>query len=706
MNIGHAVLLAATASAAVALLATAWTVRGERVRSSSAGHPSRTVCERTRPARVGRAASWAVLVLTAAAMAHLAVLLAVSDTSVRYVWQHSASYEPLLRRLSALLAGQEGSFLVWSLAAAAAAAWCAWRWQRAAPQRRADVAIVHLCATGVTLGVLILTVASAPFRSFAAAFPDLGATSAPLDGRGLNPVLANPWMPPHTLLTFAAYAFVGLTFGFAILELLRVAQGRPGDARRWRPAAVRITRWAWVLLTGSLLTGLVWAYEEMSFGWFWSWDPVEAATLSVWLVLTAALHARGEAGSGRRQLVHAPLLGGLAFVGVVFASFVTRSGLHPSVHAFASGSTGRFLGIALAISGLGLAALTVAATRKLPTSPPRRPWLFWAAWLLVSAAGLISWGLTYPILAGPLGRAAELDTGFFTLWGYLVAIALLLLLGFGLQRSGGWRREAVLTLSVFVALTVVVAFIAPVPELELIGAERRSTVGSIEAFLGRASLLTLLPPAVYAVLAVAERWWSSCATARSGRRRVVETGGAMVHLGVVFAIAGVVFATVLSSTVTVHVDPGTQVGVADDGLEVHLVALERSETTDAVGTVVEQRETVAVEVHTARGRVAAGLVALSTYPERDDGRHPRVLIHRTALADTQVIYHGAAEQTVAGVPVTVRTIPLINLAWAGVLLLLVGMALFAGGHLRHRQGAPSHAARPDQGLATASKAHQ
>ena len=124
MNIGHALLLAATASAAVALLATAWTVRGERARSSCAGHPSRAVRERTPPARVGRAASWVALVLTAAATLHLAALLAVSDASVRYVWQHSASYEPVLRRLSALLAGQEGSFLVWSLAAAAAAAWC------------------------------------------------------------------------------------------------------------------------------------------------------------------------------------------------------------------------------------------------------------------------------------------------------------------------------------------------------------------------------------------------------------------------------------------------------------------------------------------------------------------------------------------------------------------------------------------------------
>ena len=687
MTSGHVLLLAAGASAAVAVVATVWAITSDRGSQHPSGH-GRARPAPSAPARAARVASTVTLVLVAAATSHLAVQLLLGDFSVRYVWAHTATFEPALRRIGAVLAGQEGSFLVWSLAAAGAAAWAGRRWRRAAPARRADNAIVHLVTTCITLGVLALTTASAPFQTVAAAFPELDAGAVPPEGRGLNPVLANPWMPPHTLLTFAAYALIGLVFAVAVLELLRAAQGRATAARGWRPTAVRITRWAWLLLSASLFTGVVWAYEEMSFGWFWSWDPVEATTLVVWLVLTAALHARRAPGDGRRQAVHAPLLTALAFVAVILTSFITRSGLHPSVHAFASGETGSYLGFALAATTLGLAVLAVVAARRVPATPVRRPWLYWTAWLLLVGAGLITWGLAYPMAAtGLSGAAAELDTGFFTLWGYVVAVGILLLLGLGLQLSQGRRRDAVLTCAGFVLLTVVAAFVTPVESLELIGAERRAQVGSMEGLLGQASLLTLLPPAVYAVIAIIERWW---ALGRRGTpaRRLIEAGSGLAHVGAVLAIVGVTFATVLSSTVTVHVDPGTQEGT-NDGVHVRIDDVQRSERTDALDRVVEQRETISVEIHTADGIAASGATTLSTYPERDDGRHPLVLIDRGLLRDTQVIYHGAAEQSAAGVPVTVRIIPLISLLWLGSLLMVLGMCLVITG--RRRPSRPTDA---------------
>ncbi len=678
MTSGHALLLAAASTGTTATFAVVVaTLRDGRHRHTPGHGPRRSPPSDT-PARVGHVASWATLALVAAATGHLAVQLALADFSVRYVWAHTATYEPVLRRISALLAGQEGSFLVWSLAAAGAATWAAARWRRTAAAHRSDAAIVHVVASGVTLGVLALTIAAAPFQSFAAAFPDAEGGTPPLEGRGLNPVLANLWMPPHTLLTFTAYALIGLAFAVAVLELLRAAQGRADTVQPWRQVCVRIARWSWVALSASLFTGLVWAYQEMSFGWFWSWDPVEATTLVVWLVLTAALHARRAPGDGRRRSVHAPLLTALTFATVVLTSFITRSGLHPSVHAFASGETGRELGLALAVVTLGLAVLGAAAARHVAATPPHRPWLFWAVWLLLGGAGLITWGLVYPIASVEVfGRATELDTGFFTLWGYLIAVGLLLLLGFGLQRAQRPRREATVTAVGFLGLTVVAAFVTPVESFELIGAERRATVGAMEGLLGHASLLTLLPPAVYALIAIAERWWVE--GRRGGRRHHrSEAGSALAHLGAVLAIVGVTFATVLSTTVTVHVDPGTQHGVGD-GVAVHIDDVQRSEHTDALGRVIEQRETVTVEVHTASGLAASGQTTLSTYPERDGGRHPQVLVDRSILDDTQVIYHGVAEQSAAGVPVTVRRIPLISLAWTGSLLMVIGMGLVITG---------------------------
>lgn len=627
--------------------------------------------------RIGQLFSWLLIAFMATAVVHLLFLLAWGDFSVLYVWQHSASYDGTIRKLSALLAGPEGSFLVWALFAAVVAGWTARRWHRSTVGRQRDATIVHLVVGSVTLALVLITMTSLPFQSFVDAFTTLDIVADPVEGRALNPVLANPWMPPHTLLTFAGYALLGLGFAIGILQLLRAAQGRAEEAQRWRRPVQLVGRWAWLLLTAALLTGIMWAYEEMSFGWFWSWDPVESSTLSIWLLLTAALHAGGERDGGRRQLVYTPLLVTLSFLAVVFASFVTRSGLHPSVHAFAGGSAGRYLGPALGALVITVGAMALIARGRIPPMPPRRPWMFWAVWILLSGAGLIIWGLAYPMaVTGLLGRSVDLDAGFFTAWGYLVAVGLLLLMGFGMQVAQGRRRDAVRMFAFFAALTVIAALIKPVADLELMSAERRMGAGAVEAFLGRTSVLSLFPPAVYALLAVIERWWSS-RQETSRRVRNLNMGSAIAHLGVVATVLGATLATVLSSSVTVGVNPATGVGIGE-GVTVVVTDLERSQHLDGLGVLVEERETAVLEVWSERGMLSAGTATLSTYPERNGGRHPRVMISRGPVIDIQVMYHGLAEIRPDGVPFTVRRIPLVNLFWVGLGLVVVGMAITTG----------------------------
>jgi cytochrome c-type biogenesis protein CcmF len=620
-----------------------------------------------------RVATWVFIALITTALVHLALLLITGDFSVRYVWQHSASYEEASRRLSALLAGSEGSLLVWAVLAAAVAGWTVRRRADDSDGVRRDRAIVHLIVVGVALGVLLLAIVSTPFQSFADAFPSAGE-AGPAEGRGLNPVLANPWMPLHTLLTFAAYAVIGLIFAVAVVELLRVSQGRAAEAQAWRLPALQAARWAWLLLSAALLTGVLWAYEEMTFGWFWSWDPVESATLAVWVLLTAALHAGSEGGEGRRALVYGPLMLALTFVGVVFASFVTRSGLHPSVHAFAGGSAGRYLGMGLAVLVAAVVTLAWAARRRVPSTPSPRPWLFWAVWPLLIGAGLIIWGLAYPMAVTHLfGGSVDLDTGFFTTWGYLLAIVLLLVMGFGMQTARAGRRDAVPMLVLFGTLTALAAVVKPVPGLELMSIERRAVIGGWEAFLGSASVLSVLPAAAYALLAVAERWWSRLREVGGGNR-LRDTGSAMIHAGVVAAILGATLATVLSSSVTVGVSPATGVGVAE-GITVRVVDVDVSRHFDGAGTLVEERETATLEVSAGGRVIAAGTASLGTFPERAMGRHAGVLVSRGPVGDVQAIYHGAADLRPDGIPVTVRRIPLVGLLWLGMVMIIGGMAL-------------------------------
>lgn len=655
-----------------------------------------------------RALTLLALTFVAGATLYLALSLAGGDYAIRYVWQHTASYQPLGQRLSALLAAQEGTLLLWSLVTVAFTLVALEATRRGDPRDTPTHRSAYRIMTALGLALLLLTLLSQPFQSFADAFPSVSAGAVPVEGRGLNPVLQNPWMPLHTGLTFLGYGLLALGFALALGQLLSVARGDASALERGRAALRRVALWAWLVLSLSLLSGLVWAFEEMTFGWFWSWDPVEAATLVVWLVLTAALHAPGGGvlagprdGSSPRvgpaRALSAPVLIATALLAVVFASFVTRSGLHPSsVHAFAGGSTGVYLGALLALLLTALASVTLAARRSLAnpspspasiepatptTSRPPAPASWSAVTLLSTLALLIVWGLLYPVLASwQSGRAVELEASYFNLWASLLALALLLAMGFTMRgtRLRGDRR----TLLSVLALTIAAGFVAPDEALRLLGPEQRLGLAPIVELWGRASVLALLPPAGYALVAVFDRWWCTLrASPPAGtppatrNARLRESGLALLHSGFVLAIVALTLSTALSTTTTLRVVPGAELPSWQGAVGARALTLERSELVDARGVVVEQRESLGVEVYVGDTLVSAGTAHLHTYPERGNGRHARVWLDRGLWFDTQVIYHGLAEADPAGVPLTVRRIPLASAVWLGLLLLSCGAGL-------------------------------
>jgi cytochrome c biogenesis factor len=632
-----------------------------------------------------RILTWLALIFLTGAVLYLALLLLAGDYAILYVWKHSASYQTAVQRLTALLAGQEGSFLLWTWLTGLVALWTVEKFAGRAGEQPRDGRAIHLVLLALLVALLLITGRSAPFQTMAAAFPELAFESAPPEGRGLNPVLLNPWMPLHTFLTFAGYALIGLASATGWFQLVRAAQGRPAP---WHSRRVAATRWAWLLLSLALLTGIVWAYEEMTFGWFWSWDPVEASALAIWLILAAALHVPGQAGntisSRQSPQVVAPFLATLAMVAVVFASWVTRSGLHPSVHAFAGGSAGRYLAAFLVVIVLAVSVPAFVAWRRSGYATGLEPRVagagragWWATGLLLLAGALILWGVSFPLLAGQWQeRPVELEITFFNLWGYLVALAALFVIGFELSVKNG-RRQRLPFLALFLLLTAVAGFVRPVAGLELIAPERRLGAGLLYEMLGQATILSLFPAVIYALLAVWERWWSNTSSG-SGWRRLRESGLAIIHTGAIIALVGATISSLLATTVTVTINPLVSLAGARDGITVRILGLAESEQVDAHGTVVAQQETVDLEVYAGSALVAVGQAHVTTYPERDMGRHARVMISRGPIFDTQVIYHGLSEATTAGVPLTVRRIPLANLIWAGLLLSVLGLALVMG----------------------------
>ncbi|MBF2734885.1 MAG: heme lyase CcmF/NrfE family subunit, partial [Betaproteobacteria bacterium AqS2] len=280
------------------------------------------------PGRAGllvlaRPAAGAQLLFAAAAFGILARAFMVHDYSVAYVAANSNLLLPAFYRFAAVWGGHEGSLLLWTLIAAAWGAALAWRPGAldAALQARA-LGVMGLVNAGF---LLFMVLTSNPFTRLAAPAAD-GA-----DGRDLNPLLQDPGLVFHPPLLYAGYVGFAVAYACSVAAL---AEGRTDAA--WLRALRPWTAAAWAFLTLGITLGSWWAYNELGWGGWWFWDPVENASFMPWLAGTALLHCLAVAD--RRGLFRSwcVLLAILAFVLSLLGTFLVRSGVLSSVHAFAS----------------------------------------------------------------------------------------------------------------------------------------------------------------------------------------------------------------------------------------------------------------------------------------------------------------------------------------------------------------------------------
>ena len=259
---------------------------------------------------------------------------------------------------------------------------------------------------------------------------------APADGNGLNPLLQNPGMIFHPPLLFLGYG------GFAIPTCLALAQAlsRQPDETRWFDLARPITLLAWAFLTAGIVLGMWWAYMELGWGGYWAWDPVENASLVPWLVGTAALHtAIVEKRRGRLTRFNV-LLMGLTTLSTFFATFLVRSGVIESVHAFGSGSVGFPLGIFVTaglVLSIGIALLSPAGRRASSDGErktrliPAEDTLLAVAVLLLVMAVIILNATMWPVTTSLFSTASMgLEASFYNRVILPLGAAMLLLLAY------------------------------------------------------------------------------------------------------------------------------------------------------------------------------------------------------------------------------------------------------------------------------------
>jgi len=458
-------------------------------------------------ARLAEPAAIAQALFTLLSFGALSWAFWVSDFSVALVAANSHTMKPPMYLLTGVWANHEGSLLLWVLVMALAGAGVALAPAALGAAFRARVlSIQGLVALGFFAFLLI---ASNPFERL---------LPAPTEGQGLNPLLQDPGLAFHPPLLYVGYVGLSVAFSFAVAGMLERQVG-PAWAKATRPWVAG----AWAFLTLGIALGSYWAYYELGWGGWWFWDPVENAALMPWLAATALLHSIAVVMKRDALRAWTLLLAVAAFSLSMLGTFIVRSGLLTSVHAFAVDPTrGLFLMVLMALYIGG--ALTIYALAAGRVSEGRqfalvsRESALVANNLLLSAIlGVVFVGTLYPMALEAAG-GAQISVGppYFNRTTVPMIIAMAVLMG--IAPFLGWRRSATGHLSAMLLPAAVAATLAVVIASWFLG------VRGIGALLGFAAAAWL---AVASLSILAKRGLTLNAA-----------GMALAHLGVAVSMLG------------------------------------------------------------------------------------------------------------------------------------------------------------------------
>jgi len=528
VELGHfALALAASIALALALLPLAGVLRGVDAWMRSA-----------MPLALGQ------LLFVAIAFGCLAYAFLHDDFTVRLIAQNSNSALPPWYKFSALWGNHEGSMLLWvSILAAWTGAVALFSRTLPLVMRARVLSVMGMIAVGFHLFVLLTS------NPFTRSFPDV-----PAEGRDLNPMLQDIGLVLHPPMLYLGYVGFSVAFAFAIAALW---SGRLDAAwARWsRPW----TNAAWICLTLGITLGSWWAYYELGWGGWWFWDPVENASFMPWLVGTALVHSL--AVTEKRGLFRSwtVLLAITAFSLSLLGTFLVRSGVLTSVHAFAT-DPARGLYVLLFLAVVVGGSLTLYALRA-PAVAVRGEFGLWSREtallgnnvLLVVAMATVLIGTLYPLLisAFDLGRLS-VGPPYFNLT--FVPLVALLVPVMGLGPLAGWRRGDGHALGRRVVLPLLLSCATAVAAPFVLGGRWHAGV-ALSVWLA-AWILSTLAVGLRERLAVRGGWRAA------GGLGASYWGMCLAHLGMAFCVAGAGLTSVYSVERDVRLAPGDSVELA------------------------------------------------------------------------------------------------------------------------------------------------
>src|SRR5947208_3890437 len=580
-----------------------------------------------------------------------------NDFSIRYVAHYSDSVQPLFYKITSYWGGLDGSIMFWVFLLSVFGSCAVW-----VNRERHRELIPYVVATISTVEMFFLylmVVHKNPFSTF--------LTNVPTDGEGLNPLLQNYWMVIHPPSLYTGFVGMTIPSAFGIAALIT---GHLDDS--WLRAVRRWTMVSWLFLSLGLTLGMIWAYEELGWGGYWEWDPVENAGLLPWFTATAFLHSVMVQERRSMLRVWNMTLVIVTFFLTIFGTFMTRSGVVSSVHAF-----GEDPALARMFTAFMIAILIFSFSLvvwRLPLLKARNELDSWLSreaafmvsnWILLFAALFVLFGTMFPTLSEAVtGERLTVAGALLNKWMAPVGLVLLLLTGVGPLLA--WRRSTIRNL--------VESFLVP------------AACGLAAGAAALAFRIPIWPAGLcfalcgFVVGTVAQEFWRGARVRRKNTGTDILTalvglvgrnkrryGGYIVHVGIVlifFGFAG--NAKKLDEQVLLRVGQDAKIGrytirnngikVSDDG--------QKQMTTAYLSVFVD-------------GKQIDGLYpARWAYRRHEQEPTTEVAIRRTPAEDLYAVLGGfdLADQSV-----TLQLVvnPLVNWIWVGfgVIALGTGIAL-------------------------------
>ena len=594
---------------------------------------------------IANGAAMGMLVFVALAFGILTYAFVVSDFSIALVANHSHTAKPLIYKISGVWGNHEGSMLLWVLVLAIYAALVAGLQRGGERLTSASLGVQGLLAAAFFLFLLFT---SNPFGRL---------DPMPFEGAGLTPLLQDIGLAIHPPMLYAGYVGLSASFAYAAAALMVGEEG-------WTRAARPFMLIAWIALTCGLALGSWWAYYELGWGGFWFWDPVENAALMPWLIATALLHSAlaTERSGAFRTWTLLLAIGGFSMS--LIGTFLVRSGLTSSVHAFASDPTRGFfimILIALAIGGaLALFAWRAPTLKGGAAFDPvsRETTLLLNNVFLIASCACVFVGTLYPLVLEAFnGTKISVGPPYYALTFAPIFFALLLLVPLGPLL--GWKRG-----------DLKAAWRSLYPALGL-------------AVIAAVTVLAIITPrSVVAAMAFAVAGWLIGASILDLRRRkgarASAFAAALAHAGLGVTLLGVTGTTAWRSEALTVMAPGETITVGPYTLRFDGVTEEKGPNY------------VADRAHIALmdgGKVKAMLRPEQRFYTAEGQSVSDTAIRTTGLRD---LYLALGDNRGGGrYAVRVYVSPLAPLIWLGALVMALGGLLSLGGRLRAGARAPA-----------------